>query len=414
MKRTLPLLLLVLGGGAFALGLFELFKLRYAVGDVYPRYSSLRTDPLGTMIFYESLEQCPGLSVRRDFSANNQLPESRDTAYLQLAASCWDWVSLPEELFFKIEQFVRAGGRLIITFLPEPSQPFRFIAGTGKPTPMPKQKPGPGSNNRPVSPRDFLKERWGVEFGYVPLPTGDSSAYQPVPVIKRGDLPSPETLPWHSGMTFTNLANSWQIIYARGTNAVLIERKFGAGSVLMATDTYFVSNEAMAKERHADLLAWMIGPQRQVIFDEVHLGLMETPGISTLMRRYHLQALAVGLLVLAGLFFWKNASSLVPPYAEEEAPQEVAGKDASAGLVTLLRRNITPGDVLRVCFEQWTKSFSQDSGHSIARVDQAQAVLEAEEARAKIERNPVRAYQEISRILKGDRRPTAESTSDSA
>ena len=74
MRPSLPLLLLLICAAAFGFGLFQLFKLRYEVGDVYPQYSSLRSDPLGTMIFYESLEQFPHLSVRRDFSANNQLP----------------------------------------------------------------------------------------------------------------------------------------------------------------------------------------------------------------------------------------------------------------------------------------------------------------------------------------------------
>src|SRR5215471_14422725 len=122
MKRSFPLLLLLLCGAAFAFGLMELFKLRYAVGDVYPEYSSLRTDPLGTMIFYESLQQFPRLSVRRDFNADNQLPEGKDITYLHLAATRWDWVSLPQGFLPALEQFVSAGGRLIVTFLPETSQ----------------------------------------------------------------------------------------------------------------------------------------------------------------------------------------------------------------------------------------------------------------------------------------------------
>ena len=405
MRRSFPLLLLLLCGAAFALGLFELFRLRYAIGDVYPQYSSLRTDPLGAMIFYESLQQLPDLSVRRDFSADNQLPEGRDTAYLHLAASRWDWLLLPAELFPQIEQFARAGGRLVVTFLPETSQPFRFIGGPAKPRSLPKRSQKSGNKPGRSSASDSLKERWGVEFGFVPLAPGDGSAYPPVQVVKRSDLPLPEMLPWHSGMIFTNLATSWQTIYARGTNPVFIERQFGAGSVLMATDSYFFSNQAMAKERQADLLAWLIGRRQQVVFDEGHLGIVEAPGISTLMRKYRLQGLAVGLLALAGLFVWKNSTSLVPPFADEAAPQEVVGKDASAGLVNLLRRNIATQDVLRVCFEQWTKSLLHTGGHSITRVDQAQAILEAENARAKVARNPVRAYQGICHVLKGDRYP---------
>jgi len=79
----------------------------------------------------------------------------------------------------------------------------------------------------------------------------------------------------------------------------------------------------------------------------------------------------------------------------------VAGRDAGAGFINLLRRNIAPREVLKVCFEQWTGSQVHGGRHSIRRVDQAQAVMEAEAARAKVEQDPVRAYREICAVLKG-------------
>ena len=53
---------------------------------------------------------------------------------------------------------------------------------------------------------------------------------------------------------FTNLDSAWRVIYARGTDAVVIERRFDKGLVVMATNSYFVSNEAMETDRHADLV----------------------------------------------------------------------------------------------------------------------------------------------------------------
>jgi hypothetical protein len=93
--------------------------------------------------------------------------------------------------------------------------------------------------------------------------------------------------------------------------------------------------------------------------------------------------------------------SFVPPYQEEMTEGTISGKDAGAGFVNLLRRNLDSRDLLRVCFEEWTKSLMHTGTHSISRVDQAQAVLEAENARARSGQDPVRAYQEICRVLKG-------------
>ena len=66
-KPLLCLLLALLLGGGFAYGLARLFILRYEVGDVYPPYSSLRADPLGTKALDDALDELPDVEVRRNF-----------------------------------------------------------------------------------------------------------------------------------------------------------------------------------------------------------------------------------------------------------------------------------------------------------------------------------------------------------
>ena len=47
----------------FVAGLILLFRLRLGQGDVFPAYSSLRADPLGTLALHDSLAQLPGARV---------------------------------------------------------------------------------------------------------------------------------------------------------------------------------------------------------------------------------------------------------------------------------------------------------------------------------------------------------------
>jgi hypothetical protein len=418
MNKRLPVLVLVVCAGAFAFGLFQLFKLRFDVGDVYPPYSSLRSDPLGTMALCESLERMPGLSVERDFSSANRLPEDKDTTYLHLAAEPEDWLWLPDELVGEIEQFVNRGGRLAITFFPQTSRilnPLFYGGNTSTNPPPTKAKSAAGKRSTASQPKTkksqdepessagvtSLRKRWGIGFGFLALPRSETDSYEPVHVENKTALPLPAILDWHSALVLTNLDKSWQTIYARGVNPVVVERKFGSGTIVMATDSYFLSNEAMRKDRHADLLSWLAGSSRHIVFDEGHLGIVETPGVALLMRKYRLYWLVGGLLLLAGLFIWKNSLSFVPPAPDEVQPDYVAGQEAAAGFVNLLRRNIAPKDVLRTCFDEWSRSLAQGARHSITRVDQAQAILEAEYARPPRERNPIRAYQEICKALKG-------------
>ena len=410
MKRYFPLILLLGCAAVFVFGLVRLFNLRFEVGDVYPAYSSLRSDPLGAMAFYESLGKLPGISTSRDFSTQNRLPEEPHTVYLHLAGYRYEWDRVPADLSHELEAFLARGNRLVITFFPQTSSyEFRNYdedetnsvkSAQAKDQKMTPPKPAK-KKKMPADDEEQgvdLTERWGFGTYFIKLAQADE-VYAPAQVVNKTDLPLPRTLDWHSGLVFTNLDSAWRVIYARGTNAVLIERHFGKGSVVMATDSYFISNEAMTRDRHADLLAWLVGANRRVVFDEAHLGIVETSGVVALMRKYRLHGLAAGLLLLTGLFIWKNASSLVPPHAERERQGLIAGKDSAAGFVNLLRRSIAPRELLPVCFAEWKKSVAPAGQYSAARRQQAGAAFQAENSLPPKDRNPIATYKKICSIL---------------
>jgi Domain of unknown function (DUF4350) len=454
MKRYYPLALLLACIAVFALGVLQLFKLRFESGDVYPPYSSLRADPLGAMALYESLGKLPDYSVRRDYSTANRLPDGQGTVYVQLAARRYEWMWLPDDLLKEIDLFLSRGGRLVITLFPdsrtftpfdrigedEESDPAKEKKAKDKKAPSEKNA-GPAKDQKskdqkiedekskeekardekssePAKPKDrksrrgrpgepgflSLRERWGLEFQVIPLAQGSNDVYEPARVVNKTDLPLPRTLDWHSGIVFTNLDKAWHVIYARGTNAVVVERKFGHGTVAIATDSYFASNEALEKDRHADLLAWLIGPAKNVVFDEAHLGVRETSGVAVLMRKYRLHGLALGLILLAGLFIWKNSVSLVPPLDDEAKRDYVTGKGATAGFVNLLRRNIPLRDLLAACFDEWKKSAAQTGQYSAARRKQAEAAFSAENSLAVRDRRPLETYRAICSILERQNR----------
>lgn len=414
MRRHLPIFVIAVTAGSFLIGMIYLFRLRFESGDVYPPYSSLRADPLGTMVLYESLAELPRLKVRRDTSEANELPTELHTTYLHLAAEVGEWRWMSEDLLAEIESFVQRGGRLVITLRPVLGSQFW---SSSPPVPPAVTNAG-GTNvsvNNPSRPRRSvtrkqgwpaltptsstpLAQRWGVEFGRLEL-NAQNETYQSVEVLNQSDLPLPASLSWHSSIVLTNLATSWKIIYTRGKDPVMVQRQFGNGTVVLATDSYFLSNEAMWKEREPDLLAWLIGPAQHVIFDESHLGVVESSGVAVLMRKYRLTGVLIALVLLAGLFIWKNSLSLVPPYASPAASPYVPGKDAAAGFVNLLRRNIPPGEILEVCFDQWTRSLLHRANYRIAGVDEAQAIMERERSRPSSARNAAAAYVQIARAL---------------
>ncbi|MGA9780161.1 MAG: DUF4350 domain-containing protein [Limisphaerales bacterium] len=411
MKKYFSLFLLAGCAAILTLGLIRLFQLRFEAGDVYPAYSSLRSDPLGTMAFYESLGKVPGIFARRDFSGENRLPEEPHTVYLQVGGSDYNWDWVPVDFSRELDAFLARGNRLVILFYPQTwsyefhddieNQTNSVKSGQARAKDK-KMTPGDPAKKKKTSENEDegvdLTERWGFDVNFIKL-TQAGDVYEPAQVVNRTDLPLPRRLDWHSGTIFTSLDRAWRVIYARGTNAVVIERQFGKGSVVMATDSYFVSNEAMEKDRHADLLAWLVGLNKNIVFDESHFGIVDSPGIAMLMRKYRLHGLAAGLLLLAGLFIWRNASSLVPAHAEQERQNYIAGKDSAAGFINLLRRSIAPRDLLPVCFAEWKKAAGPAGQSSTTRQRQAEAAFAAENALPPKDRNPIAAYKKIYSIL---------------
>ena len=143
------------------------------------------------------------------------------------------------------------------------------------------------------------------------------------------------------------------------------------------------------------------------MFDETHLGVEESSGVSALARKYRLHGLFAGLLLLAGLFVWKNGTSFMPPYEDGQRKQElVTGKDSASGFVNLLRRNLPAREILAVCLTEWKKSCSREQPK--ARLQQVQAIIDAENAKEPGDRKPIHTYRAIARVLSKTQNPTTK------
>ena len=98
-------------------GLFKLYDLRLSSGDVYPVYSSLRTDPVGTKAFYESLLRLDGYMVRRNFRAVDKLTDKNATI-LELGEDPYSFSLAPEDELKRFEAIANRGVRLVFAMRP--------------------------------------------------------------------------------------------------------------------------------------------------------------------------------------------------------------------------------------------------------------------------------------------------------
>jgi hypothetical protein len=138
--------------------------------------------------------------------------------------------------------------------------------------------------------------------------------------------------------------------------------------VVLASDSYFLSTQALRAGADTRLLASLVGGPR-VVFDEHHLGVTEQDGTVTLARRYGLSWLGGALLVLAMLYVWKAHATFVPRRVDEPAGGRVMAAPEAPGrpLVRLMRAGTSPAAALRACVEEFERSQAGQTAGQAAR-----------------------------------------------
>ncbi len=424
-----------LGGAA------KLFMLTFERGDVYPAYSSLRSDPLGVRVLYESLNDLPRMQVDRNYRSMSSTPMTPRTTLFYMGSSSSPPPFFNDDFNKFLDRFSTLGGRFVLVFAPgglsrgapdaravdsdkspgetsperenEQRPPDRQNESGDDRTPTRRSHDDPmetesdgraGKEPEQCAETEcefmFSPPRLEVDIDYSKPDDSNEIAVRWEP---PGDGSLPREIPWRSNIYFKSLGNPWKTIYARGGRPVIIERRWGLGSIVLSADAYLFSNEAMRRNRHPELLAWFTGPGSRVIFEEAHFGIVKSRGIATLARKYRLHGLFFALVVLALLFVWKNAVSLIPPAGaspESEKNAPPSARDGAEGLANLIRGNIPGKKVLDVCFAAWEKSVAGDKRASDDQKEKIKALIEAERSKPKKERDPVETYRQIHHLLK--------------
>jgi hypothetical protein len=330
---------------AFVWGLEQVAVAPLETGEIYPPYSTLRSDPLGAKALYESLALLPGISVERLYQSRAALHDP-DAAMLVLGTDPVAWSALKEKTFEEYEDLIRSGGRLVIAFVPVPP-----------PT-------------RPTG-LQLVDERWHVKLQYRRPSDADRAA---------GAIPRRSALSFEPG-------SEWRVLARRDDLPSAVERAFGAGGIVLVADSYPLSNEGLREDRNAALISRIVGPARRLLFDENHFGVVETGSVAKLMRKYRLEGAVAVLGLVAALFLWQSASSLLPP-REIPGAAVVAGRDSLEGLAALLHRGIPEPNLVDACVAEWTKTHPRDA--RAARVEQAVAAAKGD---------AVARYRAVCRIL---------------
>jgi hypothetical protein len=335
MSSTRASLLFILFAAAFTYGLIRLFSLQFASGDVYPELSSLRADPAGSKLLYDTLALTPGIKVSRNYLPLDSLDQTGATVFL-LASNPG---AFDNEPYLKtIESLAGRGNRVAAA--------------------MDWQFPDAPSGKE-------LNRLWHVRFAVDP----DKH---------------------HTHHLYFAEATGWQVVDQVAGKFLAIERTFGKGTVVLLSESDAFTNQSTAAMDRLTAVSDAIGSSHQVIFDEEHFGIAESGSVVGLARRFRLGGMFIGLAICAALFLWKSASAFPPP-APAAPVERLAGRTSLSGLLTLLHRHIAPRDLATACWREWLSTHRRDV--TPERLRDVETVLRDRAAR------PLEAMREIQIVL---------------
>ncbi len=171
----------------FAFVTIRLFDQDFAEGETYPENSSLRADPKGAKLLYDSLSRVPGLKVSRNFQPVNAIkPRGETLVFL----SC----NMSDPGLDVLESLAGQGNRLLI------SLPNAFET---------------------EAPERWVLRHWGLRF--TPVKKG--------PDLAKAGVKSPIDL---TVTTWTlSAAIGWTVIDRDESALIAVEKAFGKGSIVL-------------------------------------------------------------------------------------------------------------------------------------------------------------------------------------
>jgi hypothetical protein len=347
--------------------------------------SSLRQDPYGTSLLFDSYERA-GYHVDRsqDQDSLSEQNESRTTAFFIGGFFSGDWETENGKLrtgakfLGRIENFLARGGRVVVV--------------------------------QPAWKLSSQSQGWDVENKW------NLGSHEPVPAWVSPDLRAmpegSEAMYLAAEAPWLKTDAHWTALYAApmdpdanadsSARVYLAMLRVGKGELVAASQESFLLNEAIKLHPNPVLLEFLAGGRPVIWVDETLHGLHQDQGALWLVQRYRLQeALLLFWATLLALL-WSLSGDLVrrPP---RDWSAEVVRNGENAGMAgqRLLQRSISTDRVVAECWEQFDRRSPQDA-KAISTDPRWGTRLRAALAKA-----PLPGYKELTELI-CERRTTAK------
>jgi hypothetical protein len=367
MKNKLPFIIIGLLILFFAFSAYKVMSMRFVKGDVYPQYSSLRHDPMGTSIFFQSLKK---MGYRVETIMEEKLPENvnpQNTILFYLSPSFYISKDAREEII----SFILGGGRVFVS---------------------------DKHNNRLLSFFD-------TKIVYLENDNNEQEYDNNEQEYERNAIPEEifdfanERLKVFNKSTLKCNWSKSKTVYKLNEQDIILLLNHGKGNIIISSETYFISNESLVKEPPVKFLTWIMNGRKRVLVDEFHHGISYKKGISFLLKKYNLYWFIAYLILIFFLYLW-----YVLPYFRTPLPRPSRGnyqtQTSLRGYTQLLTKTIPKNKLLDISIDQWIKGsknrfFMEKNKKEIERIKTKTELTNIDKDEELISK-----YNEISNIIK--------------
>ncbi len=390
--------------GIFTFTFFYAFESGFDRGHMYPEHSSLRADPRGVMMLFETLERIEAINASRSFEPFSKWWERipvrpQDAAYIILDARSSD-LHDPALL-----SFLQLGGRLIIT----PAS-FRFnppARSNQGATPKSKSDNADdgSSDSIAVTPEANQLTQSLTQLVFHENVAGHDADAQLQPHSPL-TAQAPESIRWQA-KAYMRLrphkdgTADWDILYAVHRQPVIVGQQIGKGQIIVLADGLPLTNESLYGETDTDFFKWLLGNRTRIIFDEYHFGIIQPRGIALLVRQYNLELTALTLFASFILLVWHGASPLLPNISADR-DHNIQSRTAMSGYRDLLQRYLKHENQLLTCLDEWKSAFMTrpiDRDRHAKHFAEARNIALQEAKKTRRHRDLQSAYTTITEIL---------------
>jgi hypothetical protein len=376
-----PLLAAVIFAVVFAVLLLMAHQSQSNTSDMG---SSLRQDPYGTSLLFDSYERA-GYKVDRsqDEDSLSDQNASQTTAFF-VGGYPDDGVKMVDgklesegKFARQLEDFLARGGRVVLVAptlqLKSESQGWEVQNHWGQ------------TNSDPA---------W-ISADLRAMPMGSEMLYlaAEAPWLKTD---AQWTALYSGAANSSEKADSSEHVY-------MAMKRIGKGELIAASQEWFLLNETIKTHPNPVLLDFLAGGRPVIWVDETLHGLHQEKGVPWLVQRYRLQAALLLFWATLLALLWSMSGDLMrrPP---RERSGEIVRNGEAAGVAgqRLLQRSIAAEQVVAECWDQFRRRAPQD-----AKAISADPIW-GPGLRAALAHSPLVGYNELAKLI-AERRASAKS-----